>query len=111
MPYEANRSQEIDEAELAEALRHLPRWSGTPASIERTVDLDTEKLAKLIEQAERAAVLMKQPFYVAIDRERGAATFRLPTADNSVTEGDLVLAKRIDELVLRIGTEEVPAPT
>jgi 4a-hydroxytetrahydrobiopterin dehydratase len=84
--------------ELAAALHALPAWSGTPAGINRTVT--AESFLAGIRLVDAVALAAEQAdHHPDIDIRWRTLTFRLTThSAGGVTERDLQLARRIDEL-------------
>ena len=88
----------LSPAELADALAGLPGWSGDVTGIERAVKapsfLDGIRLVDAVADAAEAA-----DHHPDIDIRWRTVTFRLAThSAGGVTEKDLALARRIDEL-------------
>ncbi|MDQ1700528.1 MAG: 4a-hydroxytetrahydrobiopterin dehydratase [Frankiaceae bacterium] len=87
----------LDDRLVTDALRGLEEWTGGPESIRRTVTVeDTEGLLAAV--SETADSLNHHP---DITRDGNAVTFTLSThSEGGVTELDIALASRIDDLVL-----------
>ena len=88
----------LSPAELADALAGLPAWSGDTDGIERAVKaptfLDGIRLVDAV-----AAAAEDADHHPDIDIRWRTVTFRLAThSAGGVTEKDLALARRIDEL-------------
>ncbi|OLE24231.1 MAG: 4a-hydroxytetrahydrobiopterin dehydratase [Actinobacteria bacterium 13_1_20CM_3_71_11] len=88
----------LSPAELADALAGLPAWSGDTKGIERAVEapsfLDGIRLVDAVAGAAEEA-----DHHPDIDIRWRTVTFRLAThSAGGVTEKDLALARRIDEL-------------
>jgi len=88
----------LSPAELADALAELPAWSGDTKGIERAVQapsfLDGIRLVDAVAGAAEEA-----DHHPDIDIRWRTVTFRLAThSAGGVTEKDLALARRIDEL-------------
>jgi 4a-hydroxytetrahydrobiopterin dehydratase len=88
----------LSPAELADALAGLPDWSGDTGGIERAVQapsfLDGIRLVDAVADAAEEA-----DHHPDIDIRWRTVTFRLAThSAGGVTEKDLALARRIDEL-------------
>ena len=84
--------------ELSAALAGLPGWSGDPSGIERSVQapsfLAGIRLVDAVAEAAEAA-----DHHPDIDIRWRTVTFRLAThSAGGVTERDIALAKRIDDL-------------
>jgi 4a-hydroxytetrahydrobiopterin dehydratase len=85
--------------ELVEALVDLPRWSGDVHGLRRTVELPTfrDAVAAIVAIADVAEELDHHP-----DIDLRWRTLHLHLVSHSaggVTENDLTLARRIDELL------------
>jgi 4a-hydroxytetrahydrobiopterin dehydratase len=87
----------LDDKLVADALQGLDEWTGGPDRISRSVTVaDPEALVVAV--AETADTLDHHP---EVQREGGAVTFVLWThSQGGVTELDIALASRIDDLVL-----------
>jgi 4a-hydroxytetrahydrobiopterin dehydratase len=88
----------LSEAALAEALAGLPEWSGDVRGIARAVKAPTFlagiRLVDAVAEAAEAA-----DHHPDIDIRWRTVTFRLAThSAGGVTDKDLALARRIDEL-------------
>jgi 4a-hydroxytetrahydrobiopterin dehydratase len=83
-------------AELTETLKSLPGWDGDTHRIQRTVQ--PADLWALLERVADAEAELDH--HTVVDLERGTLTFVLWThARDAVTDADLELARRIDEVV------------
>src|SRR2546423_10396740 len=84
--------------ELAEALTRLPEWSGDPTGIARAVTAPSFLAGiRLVDAV--AEVAEDADHHPDIDIRWRTVTFRLAThSAGGVTELDLALARRIDEL-------------
>lgn len=91
----------LNEHLVEDALTALTEWSGDPSGITRTVSLSTEQTDDLLSEVAVAANSMNH--HPDIDRSGGRATFRLRThSEGGVTELDIYLASRIDDLLLQV---------
>src|SRR5438067_1726797 len=89
----------LDDALVTDALCGLDGWTGDATRIARTVTVDDPD-ALCAAVAEAADALDHHP---AVDRDGGAVTFTLWThSQQGVTELDIALASRIDDLVLAL---------
>jgi len=94
----------LDEELVAEALTALTDWSGDGSAIRRTVSLPPAQLEALLREVAAAADSMNH--HPKIERSGNAATFLLWThSEGGVTELDMHLAARVDELVRDAGGE------
>lgn len=84
--------------EVTRQLHGLTNWTGDEHHIERTVALPDERIEPLVNRVEREARARND--HAGARRGAGEVTFVLRTADRYVTEADIALAQRIDELVL-----------
>ncbi len=92
----------LDARLVADSLTALTGWSGGPSRISRTVRLPDEQLERLVAEVSVAADAMDH--HPVVDREPGGARFTLWTHSISkVSELDIALASRIDDLAVRIG--------
>jgi 4a-hydroxytetrahydrobiopterin dehydratase len=93
----------LDDATLAEELRALPGWSGTPARISRSVRApDFATGIRLVDEVAAAAEQLGH--HPDIDIRWTQLTFGLAThSAGGVTSLDLALARRIDEAAQRHG--------
>ena len=84
--------------EVAAALAELPEWSGDPDAIRRTVHAPSFMAGiRLVDAVAQAAE--EADHHPDIDIRWRTVTFRLAThSAGGVTEKDLALARRIDEL-------------
>jgi 4a-hydroxytetrahydrobiopterin dehydratase len=82
--------------QLAHALTEMPGWRGDVHRIQRTVQ--PADLWALLERVADAEAELDH--HTVVDLERGTLTFVLWThARDAVTDADLELARRIDEVV------------
>ena len=96
----------LDETALARRLASLPDWSGDSGRISRTVDLAGRRAETL--QAKVMAVADELNHHPVVEQQGAALTFILWThSAGGVTEKDLDLAKRIDEVIAR-GEQAAP---
>jgi 4a-hydroxytetrahydrobiopterin dehydratase len=87
----------LDDKLVSDALQGLEEWTGGPDRIHRTVTVDDTD-ALLAAVGEAADALDHHP---EISRDGGSVTFTLWThSAGGVTELDIALASRIDDLVL-----------
>jgi 4a-hydroxytetrahydrobiopterin dehydratase len=91
----------LDDGLVADALTALSGWSGDAHQISRTVALeDAAAEALLAAVAVTAAALNHHP---DVERAPGAVVFTLSThSAGGVTEYDVALASRIDDLILKV---------
>jgi 4a-hydroxytetrahydrobiopterin dehydratase len=91
----------LTEELVADALTALPGWTGNAERISRTVQLTAEQAAQLkVSVAESADSMNHHP---AVEDGDGSMTFALWTrSEGGVTELDIALAARIDDLVLQV---------
>lgn len=96
----------LDEHLVEDSLTALTDWSGNPSAISRTVSLPPDKTEDLL--AEVAITAESMNHHPDIDRSGGRTTFRLRTdSEGGVTELDIYMASRIDDLVLQVtGSKE-----
>lgn len=86
---------------LADALTRLPGWSGDTSALRRTVELPPERLDELLRRVQQTADAMNH--HPDVERTENAATFSLSThSAGGVTELDVALASRIDDLVTQV---------
>ena len=84
--------------QLDDALKSLPGWDGDTACITRTMQPD-DLWALLQRVADAEAEL---DHHTVVDLERGTVTFALWThVRDAVTDADVALARRINEVVGR----------
>lgn len=104
----------LDDRLIADALTALPGWSGDAKRIVRTVSVDGTAAEELL--AEVAVTAEAMNHHPEVDRSAGAIVFGLRThSEGGVTEYDIALASRIDDLVSKVtgegGGTVVGAPT
>lgn len=89
----------LDAAEVRDALANLTGWSGDPTAISRTVELPS--FLEAISAVDRVAVVAEElGHHPDIDIRFRTLTFRCRThSAGGVTERDLLLARRIDEIL------------
>jgi 4a-hydroxytetrahydrobiopterin dehydratase len=88
----------LDPDVLADALSALTDWSGTEERIARRVTLPEPALTEVLARVREAADAMDH--HPRVTRSEGSATFTLWThSEGGVTELDIALASRIDDLV------------
>jgi len=93
----------LDDGLVTDALHGLTGWSGDATKISRTVQCEDQD-ALLASVAESADALDHHP---EIDRTGGGITFTLWThSKGGVTELDIALASRIDDLLLAVCHQE-----
>lgn len=100
----------LDERLVADALTALRHWTGDATGITRTVELPEDRSeAVLREVAVSAGSLAHHP---EVERAGTRTTFTLRTgSEGGVTELDIALASRIDDIVRRVGGVADAAPT
>jgi 4a-hydroxytetrahydrobiopterin dehydratase len=89
----------LTDAQISEALEHLPEWRRDGDTIERTAELESfsHAVAVVNRVAEIAESVNHHP---DIDIRWRTLTFRLSThSDGGLTEKDVSLAGQIDEVV------------
>lgn len=97
----------LDEHLVADSLTALTEWSGDTSRIARTVALPPGQIEQLVAEVAVAADALDH--HPVVDRDPGRATFTLWThSEGGVTELDIALASRIDDLVLKASGEGVP---
>lgn len=97
----------LDEHLVADSLTALTDWSGDTSRIARTVALPGDQMSELVAEVAVAADALDH--HPVVDRDGGQATFTLWThSEGGVTELDIALASRIDDLVLKASGEGVP---
>lgn len=104
----------LDARLVADSLTALTGWAGDPSRISRSVRLAGPELDRLL--AEVAVAADSLDHHPVVERVPGGARFTLWTHSISqVSELDIALASRIDDLVLQIGgdseTSVAGAPT
>jgi 4a-hydroxytetrahydrobiopterin dehydratase len=89
----------LDDAAVRDVLADLPEWSGDPTAISRTVELPS--FLEAIEAVNRVAVVAEElGHHPDIDIRFRTLTFRCTThSAGGVTERDVHLARRIDEIL------------
>lgn len=94
----------LTESELDAGLARLPQWTGDTRRIERTISLPEENLHAVLD---RVRDLVRQEHgHIEIDEQPDGTRLRLWTQTvDGVTEGDLTVAARIDELLDRVSPE------
>lgn len=100
---------ELSDEEVRQALAKLTGWSGDHRGITRTVLLPEDRLAPLLDEVQRVAVEMNDR--AETSRVPGGVSFTLRTgsgADAVVTEPDIWLAGRIDDIVYEVGSGGKP---
>lgn|SRR5689334_13909166 len=86
---------------VADALTALPGWTGDTDRISRTVKLTPEETTQLKGLVAEAADSMNH--HPVVEDDQGATSFALWThSEGGVTELDIALAARIDDLVLQV---------
>lgn len=98
----AEQPTRLSDAEVDDALRALPGWAGDGSGISRTVSLPDDRVTPLVNRVQREARQMND--HAHVDRSPGTVTFTLRTGSASVTEPDLVLARRIDAAITGSGS-------
>ncbi|WP_280276654.1 DUF2267 domain-containing protein [Nocardia wallacei] len=89
--------------EIDRALTDLPEWRGDTSEIRRTVELPADRHDLVIDHVHRAA--RDHDTHTDIRRDATTLTFRLSTGHPpAVTERDLRLAARIDDIVATVGS-------
>lgn len=85
---------------VEDSLTALTDWSGDPSGISRTVSLPAHQTEDLL--GEVAVTAQSMDHHPQIDRSGGSTTFLLRTdSEGGVTELDIYMASRIDDLVLQ----------
>jgi 4a-hydroxytetrahydrobiopterin dehydratase len=88
----------LDAQLVADVLIGMPGWTGDSARIRRTVQVPADRVEKLL--AEVAATADAMNHHPVVEREGDKVTFLVWThSEGGVTELDLTLAARIDDLV------------
>ncbi|HEX6968462.1 MAG TPA: 4a-hydroxytetrahydrobiopterin dehydratase [Micromonosporaceae bacterium] len=92
-------SEVLDAAAVRDGLAGLPEWSGDAAAITRTVELPS--FLEAISAVDRVAVVAEElGHHPDIDIRYRTLTFRCSThSAGGVTPRDLLLARRIDEIL------------
>ena len=86
---------------VTDALTALPGWTGNEDRISRTVKLPTEEMAQLKTAVAESANSMDH--HPVVEDGEGTTTFVLWThSEGGVTELDIALAARIDDLVMTV---------
>lgn len=104
----------LDDPLVADALTALTGWSGDAKKIVRTVPVSGPAADELLAEVAITAGAMNH--HPEVDRSGGAVVFGLRThSEGGVTEYDIALASRIDDLVSKVtgegGGTVVGAPT
>ncbi|UBU13329.1 4a-hydroxytetrahydrobiopterin dehydratase [Nonomuraea gerenzanensis] len=95
-------STPLTDAELAAALRTLPRWSGDRSGLRRAVSLPRENLHAVRGALDRLKITYgRQP--QLHDRPDGLVLLVRTVSVGAVTSLDVELARRVDELIEEIG--------
>lgn len=90
----------LDDRLVADALTALTGWSGDAKSISRTVAVSGAAAEQLLAGVAETAEAMNH--HPEVDRSGNAIGFRLSThSEGGVTEYDIALASRIDDLISR----------
>lgn len=90
----------LDDRLVVDALTGLEGWTGDHERIWRTVTLDGDRVELLLAEVAQTADVMNH--HPDVDRGDGSVTFTLSThSAGGVTELDIALASRIDDLVRR----------
>lgn len=91
----------LTEELVADALTALPGWTGNTERISRTVKLPPDEAAKLKAAVAESADAMNH--HPVVEDGEGSTTYALWThSEGGVTELDIALAARIDDLVLQV---------
>ncbi|WP_298177546.1 DUF2267 domain-containing protein [Saccharomonospora sp.] len=94
---------ELSDADVEQALRRLPEWTGDHSGIRRTVVLPQDRHIPLVNGVQTEA--RKTNDHVRVDQDGDSVTFTLNTGrEGVVTEPDLELAERIDRVVAEVGS-------
>ena len=94
-------AQLLDDAAVGKALAQLTGWIGDREVIVRTVELPSFPAA-IVAVVDVAKIAEELDHHPDIDIRWRTVTFRLTThSDGGVTEKDVALAARIDEVVAR----------
>jgi 4a-hydroxytetrahydrobiopterin dehydratase len=93
----------LDDAEIRSALTAMPGWTGDRAAIQRTVSApDFPAAIRVVDDV--AAIAEEVNHHPDIDIRWRRLTFTLATHSlGGVTESDLALARRIDEVASKHG--------
>jgi uncharacterized protein (DUF2267 family)/pterin-4a-carbinolamine dehydratase len=98
---------ELSDDEVEQALQRLPEWDGDHNAIQRTVVLPRDRHIPLIHGVQTEA--RKTNNHVRIDQDGDSVTFTLNTASKGVvTESDIDLAERINNVVAEVGSSGKP---
>jgi 4a-hydroxytetrahydrobiopterin dehydratase len=91
----------LSEELVADALTALPGWTGDTERISRTVKLPPDEAAQLKAAVAESADAMNH--HPVVEDGEGSTTYALWThSEGGVTELDIALAARIDDLVLQV---------
>ncbi|MFR9804149.1 DUF2267 domain-containing protein [Pseudonocardia sp. RS010] len=88
--------------EVAAALRRLTMWTGDVHALCRTVAVPDEQVTPLIGSVEKAA--RERNDHVHAERVTDGVQFVVRTGRDRVTEADVAMAERIDEVVAEFGS-------
>lgn len=92
----------LDEHLVADALTALRHWTGGATRITRTVELSDDRSEAVLREVRVSADSLDH--HPEVERSGGRITFTLWTrSEGGVTELDIALASRIDDIVRRIG--------
>lgn len=95
----------LNEHLVEDSLTALTNWSGNPSAISRTVSLPPDRTEDLL--SEVAVTADSMDHHPDIERSGDRTTFRLSThSEGGVTELDIYLASRIDDLVLQVSGDK-----
>ncbi|WP_017608564.1 DUF2267 domain-containing protein [Nocardiopsis xinjiangensis] len=100
---ESGSPSRLDRPTLERALERLPAWQGDTAGLTRDVELPTDRVTPLLNQAEKAARRLGHSFeHRTTD---SGVTFTVRTeSTGAVTTRDIEMAERIDAAVATIGS-------
>ncbi|WP_019816287.1 DUF2267 domain-containing protein [Saccharomonospora saliphila] len=93
---------ELSDTDVASVLRRLPEWEGDRTGISRTVRLPADRHDPLVNQVQRVAAEFND--HARVSRSGDAVTFTVSTGSGVVTEPDVRLAERIDQVVTDVGS-------
>lgn len=93
----------LDDAEVAEALRNRPYWSGDAHRLRRTVSLPADRVRPLLRRLERASADVGHPFSHQPSADGVTLTLHTRSVD-AVTALDLQVADAIDATVAEFGS-------
>jgi len=95
----------LDNDLVTDALKGLDEWTGDTSGISRTVTLDGGDAEQLLADVSATADTMNH--HPDVDRNGKSVTFRLSThSEGGVTELDIALASRIDDLIRKTQPED-----